>query len=120
MNKTNQMHNSLKILKTFIVLYCSTCFGHPFAHHQEPSNLHIQPPVTVCCWIGCIFQLSLSLSQVLYCSTCFGHPCAHNQEPSNLHIQPPVTVCCWIGCIFQLSLSLSQVLYCSTCFGHPC
>src|SRR5215475_6420944 len=62
MNKTNQMHNSFKILKTFIVLYSSTCFGHPCAHHQEPPSLHIQPPVTVCCWIGCTFQLGLSLT----------------------------------------------------------
>jgi hypothetical protein len=33
------MHNSLKIIKTFIVfLFHSTCFGHSCAHHQEPPN----------------------------------------------------------------------------------
>jgi hypothetical protein len=33
------MHTSLKIIKIFIVfLFCSTCFGHSCAHHQEPPN----------------------------------------------------------------------------------
>jgi hypothetical protein len=33
------MHNSLKIIKTFIVfLFHSTCFGHSCAHRQEPPN----------------------------------------------------------------------------------
>jgi hypothetical protein len=34
--KTNQMHNSLKIIKTLLYfLFRSTCFGHSCAHHQE-------------------------------------------------------------------------------------
>jgi hypothetical protein len=57
MNKTNQMHTSLKIFKLYLFLHCCTCFGHSCAHHQEPLTLHLQPPVTVCRWVGCVFQL---------------------------------------------------------------
>src|SRR5215475_7609881 len=54
--------------------------------------LHIQPPVTVCRWVGCIFQLwsVTSDSKIintfivsLFRYTCFGHSCAHHQEPPN-------------------------------------
>jgi hypothetical protein len=52
------MHNSLKIIKTLLYSY--------FALHVSGTLvpiirnlliLHIQPPVTVCRWVGCIFQL---------------------------------------------------------------
>jgi hypothetical protein len=33
------MHNSLKIIKAFIIfLFRSMCFGYSCAHHQEPPN----------------------------------------------------------------------------------
>jgi len=30
--------------------YCSTCFGHYNAHHQEPVRLPLQPLVSVRMW----------------------------------------------------------------------
>jgi hypothetical protein len=48
------MHTSLKILKTLCIL---TCFRYSCTHHQGPPTLHLQLPVTVCCWVGCVFQL---------------------------------------------------------------
>ena len=39
--------------QNFIALsyrYCSTCFGHYYAHHQEPVKLPLQPLVSVWMW----------------------------------------------------------------------
>jgi len=41
------------IVKFFIVLsyrHCSTCFGHYYAHHQEPVKLPLQPLVSLWMW----------------------------------------------------------------------
>jgi hypothetical protein len=52
------MHNGLKIIKILLYSY--------FAPHVSGTLapiirsliiLHIQPPVAVCRWVGCIFQL---------------------------------------------------------------
>jgi hypothetical protein len=51
------MHTSLKILRTLFILTPLYMFWHSCVHHQEPLTLHLQPPVTLCRWVGCIFQL---------------------------------------------------------------
>jgi hypothetical protein len=58
MNKTNQMHNSLKIIKSLLYSYSVLHVSGTLA--PIISNLlilHIQPPVTMCRWVGCIFHL---------------------------------------------------------------
>jgi hypothetical protein len=52
-NNSKQNPTRCTCLKIFLklfysLLFCSTCFGHSCAHHQEPLFfLHSQPPVTV-------------------------------------------------------------------------
>jgi hypothetical protein len=56
--KTNQMHNSLKIIKTLLYSYSALhVSGTLVPIIRSLLILHIQPPVTVCRWVGCIFQL---------------------------------------------------------------
>jgi len=31
-----------------IIIICSTCFGHLYAHHQELENIHVLLPYMVC------------------------------------------------------------------------
>jgi len=38
-NKSNQMHNS--VLYIYLFLF-STCFGHPWAHHQEKITVYMR------------------------------------------------------------------------------
>jgi hypothetical protein len=52
------MHNSLKIIKTLLYSYSALHVSGTLAPIiRSPLILHIQPPVTVCRWVGCIFQL---------------------------------------------------------------
>jgi hypothetical protein len=52
------MHNSLKIIKTLLYSYSALHVSDTFAPIiRSLLILHIQPPVTVCLWVGCIFQL---------------------------------------------------------------
>ena len=44
------MYFVLKILKILFTLFRSTCFGHHCAHHQEPSQLHMQSLVPCGVW----------------------------------------------------------------------
>jgi hypothetical protein len=58
MNKTNQMHNSLKIIKTLLYSYSNLHISGTLAPIiRILLILHIQPPVTVCRWVGGVFQL---------------------------------------------------------------
>jgi hypothetical protein len=52
------MHNSLKIIKTLLYSYSVLHVSGTLAPIiRSLIILHIQPPVTVCRWVGCIFQL---------------------------------------------------------------
>jgi hypothetical protein len=52
------MHSSLKIIKTLLYSYSASHVSGTLAPIiRSLLILHIQPPVTVCCWVGCIFQL---------------------------------------------------------------
>src|SRR5215470_8123072 len=52
------MHNSLKIIKTLLYSYFTLhVLGTLAPIIRSPLILHLQPPVTVCRWVGCIFQL---------------------------------------------------------------
>jgi hypothetical protein len=52
------MHNSLKIIKTLLYSYPAVhVSGTLVPIIRSLLNLHIQPPVTLCRWVGCIFQL---------------------------------------------------------------
>src|SRR5215475_13239943 len=52
------MHNSLKIIKALLYYYSALhVSGTPAPIIRSPLILHLQPPVTVCRWVGCIFQL---------------------------------------------------------------
>jgi hypothetical protein len=56
------MHNSLKIIKTLLYFYSTLHVLGPLAPIiRSLLILHIQPPVTMCRWVGCILQL-LSVS----------------------------------------------------------
>jgi hypothetical protein len=58
------MHNSLKIIKPLLYSYSALHVSGTLAPIiRSLLILHIQPPVTVCCWVGCIFQL-LSVTAV--------------------------------------------------------
>jgi hypothetical protein len=52
------MHNSLKIIKTLLYSYSALHVSGTLAPIvRNLLILHIKPPVTVCRWIGSIFQL---------------------------------------------------------------
>jgi hypothetical protein len=52
------MHNSLKIFKTLLCSYSALHVSGTLAPiNRSLLILHIQPPVTVCRWVGCNFQL---------------------------------------------------------------
>jgi hypothetical protein len=52
------MHNILKIIKTSLCSYSALHVSGTLAPIiRSLLLLHIQPPVTVCRWVGCIFQL---------------------------------------------------------------
>jgi hypothetical protein len=52
------MHNSLKIIKTLLYSYCVLHVSGTLAPIiRSLLILHIQPPITVCRWVGCIIQL---------------------------------------------------------------
>jgi hypothetical protein len=52
------MHNSLKIIKTLLYSYSALHVSGTLAPIiRSLLILHIQPPVTMCRWVGCIFQL---------------------------------------------------------------
>jgi hypothetical protein len=52
------MHNSLKIIKTLLYPYSALrVSGTLVPIIRSLLILHIQPPVAVCRWVGCIFQL---------------------------------------------------------------
>jgi hypothetical protein len=56
--KTNQMHNNLKIIKTLLYSYSALHVSGTLAPIiRSLLILHIQAPVTVCRWVGCILQL---------------------------------------------------------------
>jgi hypothetical protein len=49
------MHISFKIIKFYVTLCCSTCFGHHCVHHQE-LLIAAHALVTLWCWVGCFLQ----------------------------------------------------------------
>jgi hypothetical protein len=52
------MHNSLKIIKSVLYSYSALHVSGNFAPIiRSLLSMHIQPPVTVCRWVGCFFQL---------------------------------------------------------------
>jgi hypothetical protein len=52
------MYNTLKIIKTFLYSYSALhVSGNLAPIIRSLLILHIQPPVTLCRWVGCIFQL---------------------------------------------------------------
>jgi hypothetical protein len=52
------MHKSLKIIKTLLYSYSALHVSGTLAPIiKSLLILYIQPPVTVCRWVGCIFQL---------------------------------------------------------------
>jgi hypothetical protein len=59
------MHTSLKIIKTSLNIIKTLLYSYSDLHVSGTLapiiwsllNLHIQPPVTVYRWVGCIFQL---------------------------------------------------------------
>jgi hypothetical protein len=52
------MHNSLKIIKNLVYSYSALHVSGTLAPIiRSFPILHIQPPVTVCRWVVCIFQL---------------------------------------------------------------
>jgi uncharacterized protein with PQ loop repeat len=52
------MHNSLKNIKTLLYSHFALHVSGILASIiRSLLILHIQPPVTVCRWVGCIFQL---------------------------------------------------------------
>jgi hypothetical protein len=52
------MHNNLKIIKTLLYSYSALHVSSTLAPiFGSLLILHIQPPVTMCRWVGCIFQL---------------------------------------------------------------
>jgi hypothetical protein len=52
------MHNSLKIIKTLLYSYSVLhVSGTLVPIIRSLLILHMQPPVSVCRWVGCIFQL---------------------------------------------------------------
>jgi hypothetical protein len=52
------MHNSLKINKTLLYSYSALYVSGTHAPIiRSLLILYIQPPVTVCRWVGCVFQL---------------------------------------------------------------
>jgi glycogen debranching enzyme len=51
------MHTSLKIIKTLLYSYSAIHVSETLAPIiRSLLILHIQPPVTVCRWVGCVFQ----------------------------------------------------------------
>jgi hypothetical protein len=68
------MHNSLKIIKILLYSYSALHVSGTLAPIiRSLPILHKQPPVTVCRWIGCIFQLCsvttlfTTLKQICFC-----------------------------------------------------
>jgi hypothetical protein len=56
--KTNQTHISPTIFKTLLYSYSALHVSGTLALIiRSLLILHIQPPVTVCRWVGCVFQL---------------------------------------------------------------
>jgi hypothetical protein len=52
------MHTSLKIIKTLLYSYSALHVSGTLAPIiMSLLILHIQPPVTMCRWVGCVFQL---------------------------------------------------------------
>jgi hypothetical protein len=52
------MHNSFKIIKTLLYSYSALhVSGTLVPITRSLLIMHIPPPVTVCRWVGCIFQL---------------------------------------------------------------
>jgi hypothetical protein len=52
------MHTSLKIIKTLLCSYSALHVSGTLAPIiRSLLILHKQPPVTVCRWVGCVFQL---------------------------------------------------------------
>jgi hypothetical protein len=52
------MHISFKIIKTLLYSYSALHVSGTLAPIiRSLQILHIQPPVTMCRWVGCIFQL---------------------------------------------------------------
>jgi hypothetical protein len=52
------MHSSLKNIKTLLYSYSALHVSGTLAPIiRSLLILHIQPPVTVCHWVGCIFQV---------------------------------------------------------------
>jgi hypothetical protein len=113
------MHNSLKIIKTLLYSYSDLHVSGTLAPIiKSLLILHIQPPVTVCRWVGCVFQLwsVTTVAKVMHNSLktiktlLYSYSALHVSGTLApvirslliLHIQPPVTVCHWVGCIFQL------------------
>jgi hypothetical protein len=64
------MHNSLKSIRTLLYSYSALHVSGTLAPIiRSLPILHIQPPVTVFRWVGCIFQLSSVTTVAFVCHT---------------------------------------------------
>jgi hypothetical protein len=81
------MHNSLKIIKTLLYSYSALHVSGILAPIiRILLILHIQPPVTLCRWVGCIFQLwsvTVCIRLVFLCIVVIAD--ARNHEPEILY-----------------------------------
>ena len=93
-----------------VLIACSTCFGHHYAHHQELKSIiqWLLPVVfgalvfKLLVWCGAEGYVSglQDAADLIACSTYFGHNYAHHQEPKS-NIQ--VVAACGIWCFgFQV------------------
>jgi hypothetical protein len=104
------MHNSLKIIKTLLYSYSVLHVSGTLAHIiRSLLILHIQPAVTVCRWVGCIFQLWCVTTVAFVClwggiTLLYSYSALHVSGTLApiirslliLHIQPPVAVYRWV------------------------
>jgi hypothetical protein len=80
--ETNQMHNSLHIIKILLYSYSALHVSGTLAPIIRSLLIqHLQPPVTVCRWDGCIFQL-WSVTTVAFVCLWGGIPLEDTTNPT--------------------------------------
>jgi hypothetical protein len=80
------MHNNLKIIKTLLYSYSALHVSATLVPIiRSILILHMQPPVTVCRWVGCIFQL-WSVTSVAFVCLWGGYtaPQTHESDSSDI------------------------------------
>jgi hypothetical protein len=83
------MHNSLKIINTLLYSYSALhVSGTLVSIIRSFLILHIEPPVTVCRLVGCIFQLWSVTTVTFVCRR-------HTKVTMKLYLQPLVYMRMW-------------------------